>query len=148
MICIADLHESQDPTFQRKKAEFRRTAENSHPCIWSLTLLTPGCSKWIITLFSKETSILCRCLTLNGKICSFIFSSLKISLSLKFGSVLSQHRPDAEGLISILKCLKAKSYVLSLPGRVLYSPRPSCTQNEANAFSLWNNILESNTNKI
>jgi hypothetical protein len=28
-------------------------------------------------------------------------------------------RPDAEGLISILKCLKAKSYVLSLPGRVL-----------------------------
>jgi hypothetical protein len=31
MICIADLHESQDPTFQRKKAEFRRTAENSHP---------------------------------------------------------------------------------------------------------------------
>jgi hypothetical protein len=31
-----------------------------------------------------------------------------------------QHRPDAEGLISILKCLKAKSYVLSLPGRVLY----------------------------
>jgi hypothetical protein len=29
--------------------------------------------------------------------------------------LVSQHRPDAEGLISILKCLKAKSYVLSLP---------------------------------
>jgi hypothetical protein len=26
------------------------------------------------------------------------------------------HRPDAEGLISILKCLKAKSYVLSYLG--------------------------------
>jgi hypothetical protein len=25
--------------------------------------------------------------------------------------LVSQHRPDAEGLISILKCLKAKSYV-------------------------------------
>jgi hypothetical protein len=36
------------------------------------------------------------------------------------------HRPDAEGLISILKCLKAKSDVLSLPGRVLVElPRPS-----------------------
>jgi hypothetical protein len=35
------------------------------------------------------------------------------------GVLVSQHRPDAEGLISILKCLKAKSYVLSLPGRVL-----------------------------
>jgi hypothetical protein len=35
--------------------------------------------------------------------------------------LVSQHRPDAEGLISILKCLKAKSYVLSLPGRVLAS---------------------------
>jgi hypothetical protein len=33
--------------------------------------------------------------------------------------LVSQHRPDAEGLISILKCLKAKRYVLSLPGRVL-----------------------------
>jgi hypothetical protein len=30
--------------------------------------------------------------------------------------VVSQHRPDAEGLISIRKCLKAKSYVLSLGG--------------------------------
>jgi hypothetical protein len=30
--------------------------------------------------------------------------------------LVSQHRPDAEGLISILKCLKAKSYYLSLPG--------------------------------
>jgi hypothetical protein len=40
--------------------------------------------------------------------------------------LVSQHRPDAEGLISILKCLKAKSYVLSLPGRVLaVLPRPS-----------------------
>jgi hypothetical protein len=27
--------------------------------------------------------------------------------------LVSQHRPDTEGLISILKCLKAKSYVLS-----------------------------------
>jgi hypothetical protein len=35
-----------------------------------------------------------------------------------------QHRPNAEGLISILKCLKAKSYVLSLPARVLVT-RPS-----------------------
>jgi hypothetical protein len=40
--------------------------------------------------------------------------------------LVSQQRPDAEGLISILKCLKAKSYVLSLPGRVLVElPRPS-----------------------
>jgi hypothetical protein len=40
--------------------------------------------------------------------------------------LVSQHRPDAEGLISILKCLKAKSYVSSLPGRVLVElPRPS-----------------------
>jgi hypothetical protein len=32
----------------------------------------------------------------------------------------------SKGLISILKCLKAKSYVLSLPGRVLVElPRPS-----------------------
>jgi hypothetical protein len=35
--------------------------------------------------------------------------------------LVSQHRPDAEDLISILKCLKAKSYVLPLPGRVLVS---------------------------
>jgi hypothetical protein len=35
--------------------------------------------------------------------------------------LISQHRPDAEGLISILKCLKANSYVFSLPGRVLVS---------------------------
>jgi hypothetical protein len=28
--------------------------------------------------------------------------------------LVSQQRPDAEGLISILKCLKAKGYVLSL----------------------------------
>jgi hypothetical protein len=40
--------------------------------------------------------------------------------------LVSQHSPDAEGLISILKCLKAKNYVLSLPGRVLVEiPRPS-----------------------
>jgi hypothetical protein len=40
--------------------------------------------------------------------------------------LVSQHRPNAEGLISILKCLKEKSYVLSLPGRVLVElPRPS-----------------------
>jgi hypothetical protein len=40
--------------------------------------------------------------------------------------LVSQYRPDAEGLISILKCLKAKSYVLSGPGRVLVElPRPS-----------------------
>jgi hypothetical protein len=37
-----------------------------------------------------------------------------------------QHRPDAEGLISVLRCCKAKIYVLSLPGRVLVElPRPS-----------------------
>jgi hypothetical protein len=48
------------------------------------------------------------------------------------GFGISIYRPDAEGLISILKCLKAKSYVLSLPGRVL----AECTQKEANAFSL------------
>jgi hypothetical protein len=40
--------------------------------------------------------------------------------------LVSQHRPDDEGLISILKWLKAKSYVLSLPERVLVElPRPS-----------------------
>jgi hypothetical protein len=50
--------------------------------------------------------------------------------------LVSQNRPDAGGLISILKCLKAKSYVLSLPGRFLVElPRPSAL-NEANAFSL------------
>jgi hypothetical protein len=39
--------------------------------------------------------------------------------------LVSQNRPDAEGLISILKCLKAKCYVLSLPGRILVEvPRP------------------------
>jgi hypothetical protein len=48
--------------------------------------------------------------------------------------LVSKHRPDAEGLISILKCLKVKSYVLSLPGRVLVElPRPSALT-EANAF--------------
>jgi hypothetical protein len=50
--------------------------------------------------------------------------------------LVSQHRPDAEGLISILKCLKAKSYVLSLPGRVLVSYQDPLHENEANAFSL------------
>jgi hypothetical protein len=49
--------------------------------------------------------------------------------------LVSQHRPDAEGLISILKCLKAKRYVLSLPARVLVT-KTFCTQKEANAFSL------------
>jgi hypothetical protein len=40
--------------------------------------------------------------------------------------LVSQHRPDAEDVISILKCLKAKIYVLSLSGRVLVElPRPS-----------------------
>jgi hypothetical protein len=39
--------------------------------------------------------------------------------------LVSQHRPDAEGLISILKCLKAKSYVLSLPRVLVELPRPS-----------------------
>jgi hypothetical protein len=56
--------------------------------------------------------------------------------------LVSQHRPDAEGLISILKCLKAKSYVLSLPGRVLVEfNKTPCTLKEANAFSLRNNNL-------
>jgi hypothetical protein len=51
--------------------------------------------------------------------------------------LVSQHRPDGRrGLISILKCLKAKSYVLSLPGRVLVELPRLSTQNEANAFSL------------
>jgi hypothetical protein len=56
-----------------------------------------------------------------------------------------QHRPDAEGLISILTCLKGKSYVLSLPGRVLVElpliPRPSALRKRPYAFSLWNNNL-------
>jgi hypothetical protein len=40
--------------------------------------------------------------------------------------LVSQHRPNADGLISIIKCLNANSYVLSLPGRVLVElPRPS-----------------------
>jgi hypothetical protein len=40
--------------------------------------------------------------------------------------LVSQHGSDAEGLISILKCFKAKSYVLSLLGRVVVElPRPS-----------------------
>jgi hypothetical protein len=40
--------------------------------------------------------------------------------------LVPQHRPSASGLISILKCLKAKSYDLSLHGRVLVElPRPS-----------------------
>jgi hypothetical protein len=40
--------------------------------------------------------------------------------------LVSQHRPDDEGLILILKCLKAKHYGLSLPGRVLVElPKPS-----------------------
>jgi hypothetical protein len=51
--------------------------------------------------------------------------------------LVSQHKPDAEGLISILKCLKAESYVLSLRGRVFVElPRPSALRTEANAFSL------------
>jgi hypothetical protein len=39
--------------------------------------------------------------------------------------LVSQHSPDAEGFISILKCLNVLS-LLSLPGRVLVElPRPS-----------------------
>jgi hypothetical protein len=45
----------------------------------------------------------------------------RVELKRNFSYTVSQHRPDAEGLMSILKCLKAKSYVLSLPGRVLVS---------------------------
>jgi hypothetical protein len=49
--------------------------------------------------------------------------------------LVSQHRPDAEGLISILKCLKAISYVLSLPGRVLVElPRPSALRKRLKHF--------------
>jgi hypothetical protein len=51
--------------------------------------------------------------------------------------LVSQHRPDVEGLISILKCLKAKSYVLSLPGRVLVElPRPSALRKRLCIFPL------------
>jgi hypothetical protein len=42
----------------------------------------------------------------------------------------------AKGFISILKCLKAKSYVLSLPGRVLVElPRPSALRKRLMHFS-------------
>jgi hypothetical protein len=41
-------------------------------------------------------------------------------------ALVCQYKPDAEGLISIIKCLKAKGYVFSLPRRVLVElPRPS-----------------------
>jgi hypothetical protein len=51
--------------------------------------------------------------------------------------ISTSHRPDAEGLISFLKCLKAKRYVLSLPGRVLVElPRPYAHRKRLNAFSL------------
>jgi hypothetical protein len=51
--------------------------------------------------------------------------------------LVSQYKPDAEGLISILKCLKAKSYVLSLPGRVLVElPRPSALRKRLMYFPL------------
>jgi hypothetical protein len=44
-------------------------------------------------------------------------------------------RPDASGLISILKCLKAKSYVLSFSGRVLVElPRPSALRKRLKHF--------------
>jgi hypothetical protein len=49
--------------------------------------------------------------------------------------LVSQHKPDAEGLISNLKCLKAKRYVLSLAGRVLVKlPTPSALRNRLMHF--------------
>jgi hypothetical protein len=58
--------------------------------------------------------------------CIISWSDSKLILATPERVLVSQHRPDAEGLISILKYLKAKSYVLSLPGRVLIElPRPS-----------------------
>jgi hypothetical protein len=55
--------------------------------------------------------------------------------------LVSQHRPYASGLISILKCRKAKSYVLSLPGRVLVElPRPSALRKRLEII-IWD-ILE------
>jgi hypothetical protein len=52
--------------------------------------------------------------------------------------LVSQHRPDAEGLISILKCLKAKSDVLSLAGRVLVElPRPSALRSHHKVLPSW-----------
>jgi hypothetical protein len=42
---------------------------------------------------------------------------------------------ESEGKISILKCLKAKSYVLSLPERVLVElPRPSALRKRLRHF--------------
>jgi hypothetical protein len=63
---------------------------------------------------------------------------LKCSFDVTLETVLvSQYRPDAEGLISILKCLKAKSYVLSLPGRVLVElPRPFALRTRLMHFPL------------
>jgi hypothetical protein len=43
-------------------------------------------------------------------------SGFDVILATPERGLVSQHRPDAMGLISILKCLKAKSSVLSLPG--------------------------------
>jgi hypothetical protein len=58
--------------------------------------------------------------------------------------VSQRHRPSTSGLISILKCLKAKSYVLSLPGRVLVElPRPSALRKRLMYFPfeiiIWDN---------
>jgi hypothetical protein len=51
--------------------------------------------------------------------------------------LVSQRRTDAEGLLSILKCFKAKCYVLSLPGRVLVElPRPFALRNRLMHFPI------------
>jgi hypothetical protein len=56
--------------------------------------------------------------------CTYIGVIFDVILATSERVLVSLHRLDAEGLISILKCLKAKS--LSLPGRVLVElPRPS-----------------------
>jgi hypothetical protein len=52
-----------------------------------------------------------------------------------------QHRPDAEGLISILKCLKAKSYVLSLPFHSFEKNRFMSKKPNQNASSCINSYI-------
>jgi hypothetical protein len=48
-----------------------------------------------------------------------IAEGLDVILATPERVLVSQHRPDAEDLISILASHIAKSYVVSLPGRVL-----------------------------
>jgi hypothetical protein len=82
----------------------------------------------------KSLLIVVHCGTLSKKLMLGVYWNLGLRTPRVFDVILvtpervfvSQHRPDAEGLISILKCLKPKSYVLSLLRRVLVElPRPS-----------------------